>query len=36
MLHIGLLLARQIFELPLPEKILASIDADRPVKDLVS
>lgn len=36
MLHIGLLLARQIFELPLPEKILASIDADRPVKNLVS
>jgi len=36
MLHIGLLLARQIFDLPLPEKILASIDADRPVKKLVS
>lgn len=36
MLHIGLLLAQQIFELPLPEKILTSIDADRPIKDLVS
>jgi putative nucleotidyltransferase-like protein len=36
MLHLGLLLARQIFDLPLPENILASIDADRPVKNLVS
>jgi hypothetical protein len=36
MLHIGLLLARQIFDLQLPENILASIDADRQVKDLVS
>jgi len=35
MLHIGLLLARQMFELPLPENILASIDADSPVIDLV-
>jgi Uncharacterised nucleotidyltransferase len=35
MLHVGLLLARQIFDLPLPEKILASIDADRPVMNLV-
>ena len=36
MLHIGLLLARQIFELPVPDKILASIEADRPVRDLVA
>lgn len=36
MLHVGLLLARQILDLPLPEEILASIDADRPVKNLVS
>lgn len=36
MLHVGLLLARQIFELPLPQKILTAIDADRPVKDLVN
>lgn len=36
MLHVGLLLARQIFDLPLPEKILASIDADRRVRSLVS
>jgi hypothetical protein len=36
MLHIGLLLARQIFELPLPEKILASINADRQVRELVA
>jgi hypothetical protein len=35
MLHVGLLLARQIFDLPLPEKILASIDADPPVRNLV-
>lgn len=31
----GLLLARQILDLPLPEEILASIDADYPVKNLV-
>jgi putative nucleotidyltransferase-like protein len=36
MLHVGLLLARQIFDLPLPETILASIHADRRVKNLVS
>jgi Uncharacterised nucleotidyltransferase len=36
MLHVGLLLARLIFDLPLPEKILASIDVDWLVKDLVS
>ncbi len=36
MLHVGLLLAHQIFDLPLPEKILASIDTDRRVKNLVS
>ena len=36
MLQVGLLLARQIFELPLPEKILASLSADHTVKDLVS
>jgi hypothetical protein len=36
MLHIGLLLAHQMFDLALPETVLASIDADRPVKDLVS
>jgi hypothetical protein len=35
MLHVGLLLARQIFDLPLPEQNLASIDSDRPVKNLV-
>lgn len=35
MLHVGLLLARQIFDLPLPETILASIDDDRPAKNLV-
>jgi hypothetical protein len=35
MLHTGLVLARQIFDVPLPEKILASIAADGAVKDLV-
>ena len=36
MLHVGLLLAHQIFDLPLPPEILASIDADRAVKNLVN
>jgi hypothetical protein len=36
MLHIGLLLAHQIFDLRLPATVQASIDADRPVRDLVS
>jgi len=36
MVHIGLVLAHQIFDLPLPEEILASIGADHPVKNLVS
>ncbi|MCM3905247.1 MAG: nucleotidyltransferase family protein [Pyrinomonadaceae bacterium] len=35
MLHVGLVLARQTFNVPLPERLLASIDADGPVKDLV-
>ena len=35
MLHVGLLLAHQIFDLPLPEKILVSIDTDRPANNLV-
>jgi Uncharacterised nucleotidyltransferase len=35
MLQLGLLLAHEIFELPLPEKILTSIDADQVVKELV-
>ena len=36
MLHLGLLLARRIFDLPLPDNILTSIDADGPVSDLVN
>jgi Uncharacterised nucleotidyltransferase len=36
MLHVGLFLARQIFDVPLPDRIMSSIDADQPVKDLVS
>lgn len=36
MLHIGLALARDIFDLPLPEKITASIAADRRVIQLAN